>query len=205
MSAGAATGHGGSAGRPDEEGQEEGLGWVEVGKYHRPPPLPAPWWFQACCFTYTLIGFHLALHIGAMRCSVPAYPWRVEASLLVVQGGLAFLSDAHFEGRSRLAFVLDKSCATFLTCCQPLKFLFYSMDSVQIGLLLASLCLGLACYSLGKLSYAAAHMLRYQVFHTLWHVALPLGGYLWVEYTIGELPWLRASRCAELQAAARCS
>mmetsp|Transcript_109216 Transcript_109216/g.308962 ORF Transcript_109216/g.308962 Transcript_109216/m.308962 type:complete len:202 (-) Transcript_109216:428-1033(-) len=186
---------------PDEENQLERSGRLQARKHFGPKP---PWWFQAGCFTYSLVGFHVALCVNEIACGVPGYPWRVEASLLLVQGCLSFLHDSHFEGRSPLAMALDRSCATLLTCCQPLKFLVYSMDAVQAGLLAGFLALGLLGYFAGKWAHAAARVESYQAFHTLWHVALPLGGYLWVEYTTGHLPWLRASRSAELLAAARC-
>merc|ERR1719272_826290 len=121
--------------------------------------------------------------MAVLSCSCAAYPWCVEAILLAVQGVLSYLHDAHFQGRSRTAQILDRSCACFLTCCQPLKFAFCKMDRVQVSLLLVFFVLGLICFRLGCRAAAAGEHYRYQVFHSLWHLFLPMGGALWIEYT----------------------
>eukprot|EP00933_Yihiella_yeosuensis_P041187 TRINITY_DN35608_c0_g1_i2.p1 TRINITY_DN35608_c0_g1~~TRINITY_DN35608_c0_g1_i2.p1 ORF type:complete len:139 (+),score=17.62 TRINITY_DN35608_c0_g1_i2:358-774(+) len=77
----------------------------------------------------------------------------------------------------------DRCCASFLTMCQPLKFAFCSMDSVQLSLLMFFWLLGMFCFQKGMRAFKAGDSRQYQICHTLWHVFLPLGGYLWIEYT----------------------
>jgi len=93
------------------------------------------------------------------------------------------MHDAYFAGRSPVAKFADRTCATFLTMCQPVKFAFCSMNTVQLSILLAFWLIGLACFLAASKSFAAGKALQYQVFHTLWHIALPMGGFLWIEYT----------------------
>lgn len=63
----------------------------------------------------------MTAHVDNLECHCSAYPWRVEASLLLVQGLLSFMHDAYFAGRSPVAKFADRTCATFLTMCQPVK------------------------------------------------------------------------------------
>eukprot|EP00931_Biecheleriopsis_adriatica_P096727 TRINITY_DN70412_c0_g1_i1.p1 TRINITY_DN70412_c0_g1~~TRINITY_DN70412_c0_g1_i1.p1 ORF type:complete len:271 (+),score=44.95 TRINITY_DN70412_c0_g1_i1:74-814(+) len=141
------------------------------------------WWFRACCFCYSAVGLDMAWRLGYVTCHCAAYPWQLEACLLLLQGCLSFMHDAYFVGRSPAAKIADRSCASFLTLCQPLKLAFCSMDAVQLSLLVCSWSLGLLCFKAGARAFAAGNGRRYQVFHTLWHILLPLGGYLWIEYT----------------------
>merc|ERR1740123_288673 len=122
--------------------------------------------------------------MSVLTCAFPLYPWVIEASLLCMQGFLSYMHDAHFQGRSPAAGMADRTCATFLTLCQPLKLAFCRMDASQLGLLLFFWKLGLFFYFLGGKAKLARKYLRYQFLHTMWHVALPLGGYLWIEYTV---------------------
>merc|ERR1712100_841170 len=100
-----------------------------------------------------------------------------------MQGLLSYLHDAHFQGRNRYAQIADRSSATFLSFCQPIKFAFCKMDPTQVALLVVFLVLGLLCFRAGTRAVAAGDAYRYQVFHSLWHLLLPLGGVLWIEYT----------------------
>lgn len=150
------------------------------------------WWFRACCFCYSLVGLDMAWRLPAVTCYCPAYPWHVEAFLLMLQGCLSFMHDAYFAGRSPVAKAADRCCATFLTLCQPIKLAFCQMDGVQLALLMCFWTLGLLCFTAGGRAFAAGDGRRYQVFHTLWHIALPLGGFLWIEYS-RTLVTLRAS------------
>merc|ERR1712217_835507 len=111
-------------------------------------------------------------------------------------GLLSFMHDAYFAGRSPVAKCADRCCATFLTLCQPIKFAFCVMNSMQLAILLTFWTLGLLCFLTGSKAFTAGKVMRYQVFHTLWHIALPLGGFLWIEYTRAALLWPR--RPAEL-------
>mmetsp|Transcript_98020 Transcript_98020/g.227314 ORF Transcript_98020/g.227314 Transcript_98020/m.227314 type:complete len:186 (-) Transcript_98020:28-585(-) len=146
---------------------------------------PLAWWFRVCCFCYTAVGLEMAWRLRAVVGHCPSYPWPVEAWLLLLQGFLSFMHDAYFAGRSPKAKAADRCCATFLTLCQPLKFSFCHMDAAQLGLLVASWSLGLLCYLAGGHAFAAGKWRKYQVLHTMWHIALPLGGVLWIEYTRG--------------------
>jgi len=148
-----------------------------------------PWWFRVLCFTYSAVGLNMVLRVQAMSCNCPQYPWRVEAALLLLQGLLSFLHDGYFAGSSPAAKLADRTSATFLTCCQPLKFTFCRMDAVQLGLLFVSWSLGLLFFRAAGRAYASGDPRRYQLLHSLWHVALPLGGFLWIEYTRGALSW----------------
>mmetsp|Transcript_25470 Transcript_25470/g.79393 ORF Transcript_25470/g.79393 Transcript_25470/m.79393 type:complete len:233 (+) Transcript_25470:31-729(+) len=171
------------AGGSGEGDLEEGK--LASGDKERRQPLA--WWFRLCCFCYSMVGLEMVWRMRAMACHCPTYPWHVEAWLLLLQGLLSFLHDAYFAGRSRAAKAADRSCATFLTLCQPLKFSFCHMDVMQLCLLLAFWVLGLTCYLAGSRAFAAGRWRRYQVFHSLWHVLLPMGGFLWIEYTRGAL------------------
>mmetsp|Transcript_139682 Transcript_139682/g.348316 ORF Transcript_139682/g.348316 Transcript_139682/m.348316 type:complete len:216 (+) Transcript_139682:108-755(+) len=160
------------------------------------------WWFRACCFCYSLVGIEMAWRLQAVECNCPSYMWRVEACLLLMQGCLSFLHDAYFAGRSPAAKAADRSCATFLTFCQPVKLAFCHMDFAQWGLLACSWTLGLLCFCAGARAFAAGKGLRYQVFHTLWHITLPLGGYLWIEYTRASVyAWPSQSGSSSLRGA----
>lgn len=146
------------------------------------------WWFKACCFCYTAVGVHMALSLGMLACHCASYPWHLEALLLVSQGALSFLHDAYFVGLSPQAKVADRSCASFLTICQPLKFAFCSMDWLQLLVLLAFWSLGLGCFLIAKREHEGGRWRSYQVWHSLWHIALPLGGCIWIEYTRSITP-----------------
>lgn len=141
------------------------------------------WWFRACCFCFSAVGIDMAWRLGYVACHCALYPWQLEACLLLLQGCLSFMHDAYFAGRSPAAKMADRCCASFLTLCQPLKLAFCSMDAVQLCLLCCSWTLGLLCFKAGAKAFAAGTGRRYQLFHTLWHILLPLGGYLWIEYT----------------------
>jgi len=144
---------------------------------------PLLWWFRACCFCYSVVGADMAWRLGYMDCSCSAYPWAVEAWLLLIQGCLSFMHDAYFAGRSPTAKLADRCCASFLTLCQPLKLAFCNMDAIQLSLLACFWTLGLLCFKASSRAFASGDGRRYQIFHTLWHILLPLGGYLWIEYT----------------------
>lgn len=141
------------------------------------------WWFRAGCFFYSFVGLHMASSLGILTCECSSYPWQLEAALLIGQGILSFLHDAYFVGLSPTAKVADRTCATFLTLCQPMKFAFCAMDAAQWFILLLFWTLGLLCFMAGKRCHSAGDAKRYQIWHTLWHLALPLGGCLWIEYT----------------------
>lgn len=146
------------------------------------------WWFKACCFCYTGVGVHMAFSLGMLSCQCASYPWHVEALLLMAQGALSFLHDAYFVGLNPQAKIADRSCASFLTICQPLKFAFCSMDWLQLLVLVVFWSLGLGCFLFAKRAYERGQWQTYQVWHSLWHVALPLGGSLWIEYTRSIAP-----------------
>ncbi|CAE8581174.1 unnamed protein product, partial [Polarella glacialis] len=165
----------------DEEDPQLSGGEKSSAEKDRGPVLT--WWFRACCFCYTAVGYDMALRLTAVTCHCPAYPWPLEAYLLLLQGFLSFMHDAYFAGRSPAAKLADRCCASFLTMCQPLKFAFCSMDAVQLALLLVFWTLGILCFQAGGRAFAAGQGRRYQVFHTLWHIFLPLGGFMWIEYT----------------------
>jgi len=101
----------------------------------------------------------------------------------VLQGMLSFLHDAYFAGSSTTAGSADRFCATLLTLCQPLKLSFCTMDVMQLRLLVAFWTIGLMCFFAAKRAFGKGNILSYQVFHSMWHVALPLGGCMWIEYT----------------------
>lgn len=157
------------------------VGHSEFGRGPRDRSLA--WWFRAGCFCFTAVGMDMAWHLDVVKCNCSSYPWRIEAVLLVLQGFLSYLHDAHFQGRSRVAQISDRTCATFLASCQPLKFAFCTMDFTQASLLIVFFTLGLLCFRIGCRANVAGDSSRYQVFHSLWHLLLPLGGILWIEYT----------------------
>ncbi|CAE7440118.1 DNAH6 [Symbiodinium sp. CCMP2592] len=175
---------------PDEEAPSEAEARCPAEK-DRGPALA--WWFRACCFCYSAVGIDMAWRLGYVACHCAAYPWQLEACLLLLQGCLSFMHDAYFAGRSPAAKFADRCCATFLTMCQPLKLAFCSMDAVQLSLLCCSWTLGLLCFKAGARAFVAGNGRRYQFFHTLWHILLPLGGYLWIEYTRLSVLLLHAS------------
>eukprot|EP00927_Polykrikos_kofoidii_P030530 TRINITY_DN26251_c0_g1_i1.p1 TRINITY_DN26251_c0_g1~~TRINITY_DN26251_c0_g1_i1.p1 ORF type:complete len:316 (-),score=17.80 TRINITY_DN26251_c0_g1_i1:50-937(-) len=175
--------------------------WADITDKQRrdPAPLFAPtWWFRAGCFLYSAVGVTMACHLAVLTCLYPDYFWNVETSLLLLQGLLSYLHDSHFQGRSFLAKTADRTCASFLTMCQPLKFAFCPMDVVQVGLLSFWLLVGLMCLKLGFIYTSKGDFARMQVAHTMWHVALPLGGFLWIEYTSGSVATATVSSAAPL-------
>jgi len=141
------------------------------------------WWFKLACFNYTLVGLEMARNFGSVECDCASYPWRIEASLLLLQGVLSFLHDGYFVGRSLWAGVADRNCARFLTLCQPIKFAFCRFDVVQVAILLTFLTFGLCSLKTGERALAGGDVRTFQVFHTLWHIFPPLGGALFIEYT----------------------
>mmetsp|Transcript_54366 Transcript_54366/g.117675 ORF Transcript_54366/g.117675 Transcript_54366/m.117675 type:complete len:194 (+) Transcript_54366:35-616(+) len=151
------------------------------------------WWFRAGCFCYSAAGLSMQWRLWALQCDCPSYPWPLEATLLLLQGILSYLHDAHFEGRSLPAKIADRSCATFLTLCQPVKFAFCPMDHMQMTILAVAWCMGLAFFLMASRAFAAGDFRRYQIFHSFWHITLPLGGILWIEYTQKALPHVAAS------------
>eukprot|EP00929_Paragymnodinium_shiwhaense_P119577 TRINITY_DN91481_c0_g1_i1.p1 TRINITY_DN91481_c0_g1~~TRINITY_DN91481_c0_g1_i1.p1 ORF type:complete len:313 (+),score=46.38 TRINITY_DN91481_c0_g1_i1:72-1010(+) len=171
-----------------EESPSRGAFDVEAPMVAKPTSEPAPlvaltWWFRLCCFNYSLVGLEMLGNEAQISCVFPGYAWHVESKLLLLQGLLSYLHDSHFQGRSPYAKAADRTCATSLTLCQPLKMAFCAMDGWQILILLWSYSLGLFCLSRSYKTAAAGRMFAYQVWHTLWHILLPLGGFLWIEYT----------------------
>lgn len=154
--------------------------WGSVEKHH---DQVLPWWFKAGCFCYSIVGMFMLARLRSLECGCSTYRWHGEAVLLLLQGFLSYLHDAHFQGRSYPAKVSDKSCATFLTLCQPLKLAACHMDRIQVAILLLGWISGIVCFRLGLRAYAAGNADRFHVFHTLWHIFLPLAGLLWIEYT----------------------
>ena len=57
------------------------------------------------------------------------------------------------------------------------------VQGAQVVILLLAWSSGLLSFKLGQHAHAAGNSHRYHLFHTLWHIALPLGGLLWIEYT----------------------
>lgn len=57
------------------------------------------------------------------------------------------------------------------------------MDGLQLLVLAAFWSLGLGCFLVAKREHDRGRWLNYQVWHSLWHIALPLGGCIWIEYT----------------------
>jgi len=163
--------------------EEDPKAFIDDGSDEKDRGSALTWWFRACCFCYSAVGMDMAWRLGYVNCHCASYPWRVEASLLLLQGCLSFMHDAYFAGRSPLAKAADRCCASFLTLCQPLKLTFCSMDAVQLCLLSCSWTLGLLCFKLGGRHFAAGNARYYQIYHTLWHIMLPLGGLVWIEYT----------------------
>jgi len=141
------------------------------------------WWFRALCFCYSAVGINMLWRMHTVSCHCPSYHWQVEAWLLVLQGVLSFLHDAYFAGSSTTAGRADRCCATLLTLCQPLKLSFCTMDVMQLWLLVAFWTIGLMCFFAAKRAFGKGNIQSYQVFHSMWHVALPLGGCMWIEYT----------------------
>merc|ERR1712228_1014769 len=56
-------------------------------------------------------------------------------------------------------------------------------------LLLGFWTLGLCFFRAAARAFASGNPRSYHMLHTLWHIALPLGGFLWIEYTRGALSW----------------
>mmetsp|Transcript_62566 Transcript_62566/g.116355 ORF Transcript_62566/g.116355 Transcript_62566/m.116355 type:complete len:195 (-) Transcript_62566:287-871(-) len=160
-----------------------------------------PWWFRAGCFCYSLVGFLMMYRLAEVRCDCALYPWKVESFLLVLQGCLSYMHDAHFQGSSAFFKYADRTCATFLACCQPGKFCFCSMDAVQTSILLLAWGTGLACYGMGRRAHGLGRAKHYHAWHSLWHLMLPLGGALWMEYTTLELVSNGLASCSDAASA----
>jgi hypothetical protein len=141
------------------------------------------WWFRALCFCYSAVGIDMLWRMRTVSYHCPSYHWPVEAWLLLLQGVLSFLHDAHFAGRSATARRANWCCATLLMLCQPLNFSFCTMGVMQLWLLVAFWAIGIMCFFAGKRAFRKGDIQHYQVLHSMWHVALPLGGCMWVEYT----------------------
>eukprot|EP00971_Amphidinium_carterae_P194864 3866658-Amphidinium_carterae.1 len=75
-----------------------------------------PWWFRAGCFCYSIVGCLMIYRLAAVSCDCALYPWKVESLLLVLQGFLSYMHDAHFQGSSVFFKYADRTCATFLAC-----------------------------------------------------------------------------------------
>jgi len=165
----------------DEESQPELHITLGVDVKGHAPALA--WWFRLFCFCYSAVGAWIAWRFEFVSCSCSSYPWRVELVLLMLQGCFSYLHDAHFQGRSPWAKTVDRTCATLLTLCQPLKFSFCPMDQLQVGILMSFWTCGLLFFWAASRAHASGSFRSYQAFHSLWHVALPLGGFLWIEYT----------------------
>jgi len=61
--------------------------------------------------------------------------------------------------------------------------LVFHHDVMQLWLLVAFWTIGLMCFFAAKRAFGKRKIQSYQVFHSMWHVALPLGGCMWIEYT----------------------
>eukprot|EP00971_Amphidinium_carterae_P103058 2040000-Amphidinium_carterae.1 len=61
------------------------------------------------------------------------------------------------------------------------------MDAVQTSILLLAWGTGLACYAMGQQAHRSGRARHYHAWHSLWHLMLPLGGAVWMEYTALEL------------------
>lgn len=145
------------------------------------------WWYCAGCFAYSIVGAEIFFNLERLGCFCQLYPWYVESTLLFLQGFLSFLHDAYFIWTSRPVKYMDRALAVFLCVCQPVKFAFCAMDTVQLVLLLAFFILGLVCFSFGKYQYSIGRLDCFQCFHTLWHLFLPFGGHFWIRYTINQV------------------
>jgi len=165
----------------DEESQPELHSSFAIDVKGHAPTLT--WWFRMLCFCYSAVGAWMAWRLEFVSCHCNSYPWRAELVLLILQGCFSYLHDAHFQGRSPWAKTVDRSCATLLTMCQPLKFSFCPMDQPQVAILMAFWFCGLLFFWASTRAFASGSFKLYQTFHSLWHVALPLGGFLWIEYT----------------------
>mmetsp|Transcript_23722 Transcript_23722/g.55308 ORF Transcript_23722/g.55308 Transcript_23722/m.55308 type:complete len:199 (+) Transcript_23722:45-641(+) len=171
-------------------------------KGNHPDRIVLPWWFRVGCFCYSCVGFLMFYRLAAVTCDCALYPWQVEAALLVLQGCLSYMHDAHFQGTSRFFKHADRTCATFLAMCQPGKFCFCSMDVVQAAILVVAWSMGLACYAMGRRAHNQGKARHYHAWHSLWHLLLPLGGGLWIEYTATELVSKGLASCFDAAAAA---
>lgn len=141
------------------------------------------WWYWMSCFTYFAVGLLLWARLAIIQESCPDHAWRMEAVLLLNQSLLAYLNDVHFFGLNDKARVADVASASFLALCQPWKLTRCSMDSMQLIILLFSFVFGLLFFCRGKQAFVRGDLRSFLIMHSLWHVAFPLGGAIWIEYT----------------------
>lgn len=141
------------------------------------------WWYWMSCFTYFAVGLVLWARLPLIQEACPNHFWRIEAALLLSQSLLAYVNDVHFFGLNKSAQMADIMSASFLALCQPWKLRMCSMDSVQATILLTAFIIGLFFFCRGKQAFSRGDLRSFLVMHSLWHVAFPLGGALWIEYT----------------------
>jgi len=142
------------------------------------------WWFVASCFTYSCVGILMLVRCEELVAVCPYHFWHVEAALLLQQGVLAFLNDAYFFGVSRRVQWADRVSASFLSMCQPFKFISCSMDFAQSSVLSVSFLCGVLAFAKAQQGLKEGSLHKFLFWHTCWHWAFPIGGALWIELAI---------------------
>ncbi len=126
--------------------------------------------YNISCFTYALFGIYLR-YIDYKRCYI----------LLCIQSILSFLNDVmYLQVDNKIIKYIDRIYANIMFVLLPLVYIQYFHITLKIIILLCS-NLAISGYCFIKAQYILQTYgitKKYMFFHTLWHISLPLGGYI---------------------------
>jgi hypothetical protein len=144
------------------------------------------WWYRVSSFTYCAAGSPvvwkpeiLARYVQHSCCRV-AWPFRVMGICIMLNGVFSYMGDVVTFGRQSAWQRLDVTLAITNTVVQIMLVLaqcwgFFAMPIVPSSALGIGLLVALACKRRAVLAIAREDCGGYLLWHTAWHVMLPLG------------------------------
>lgn len=148
--------------------------WAE-GK--RSPLLYGPYGLSS--FTYTILGIYLIAAIPFNNMTVLGTPPIVDGSILIIQGIVSYGCDVYTFGFSSIFKIFDRCSALIQGLWWTLKLTYVPMTWFEYIIFIGSGIIGVVCKFRGEIAMRKLQWIPFLVWHSLWHLIVPLGLFVW--------------------------
>ena len=148
-------------------------------------------WYYISPICFTLCGVYQLYLLKTLESFVSStYPWRFEAYLLIVQGGMAWWSDVYDLGKSSVSHICDRIMAPVMVLWFMMRtvlmlgiidnsYFTHEMHSATYVLLFVTFPISIWIHLQGIKANLRLDYEGYVYWHGVWHISLPLFGMLY--------------------------
>lgn len=133
--------------------------------------IAIPIYYKVSSFTYTLAGLYLNIK-SKILFQYLDFPWIFFSHLLIMVGILSYISDTHYLCKPNKVVIFDKMFA--ITCFILNIYLLINQTNLSWYFNLFGIMSACCCKIKGAIYFNIKQYDIYFIYHTLWHVFLPL-------------------------------